>query len=194
MTHAERVREVATGRPRPPTTAAGGRRCTWAPGTCVRGVVRGCARPSTTSIWDECSIARWRCRNVTFCLRRPAIELGKQPGASVTDQEPDAFSRRFEGGIPDPDHEPSNRIFGLRARKTVGTAGLITLDMCVSIALRYPGGDPASGRPSGAATWAHRRRVRATEDPARVEVSLDDPRRRHELWIARHRARHPVDV
>src|SRR6478609_3754460 len=38
------------------------------------------------------------------------VRTGNSPGASVTDQETDARSRRFEWGIPDPDHEPSNRI------------------------------------------------------------------------------------
>ena len=48
---------------------------------------------------DKGAIALARSRRLVFCLRRPAIEPGV-PGASVTEQETDARSRRF--GAEDP--------------------------------------------------------------------------------------------
>ena len=100
-------------RGRPASAAGSGVPAGW----CIRStwygrprVVRGCARPSTPARTGRRGHCPGRRTGLMFCLRRPAIEPGTSPGASVTEQETDARSRRFERGIPDPDHEPSNRI------------------------------------------------------------------------------------
>ena len=41
-------------------------------------------------------------------------------GRRTTDRETDAFSRRFEGGIPGPSHEPSNRSSAIRPVRSQG--------------------------------------------------------------------------
>ena len=115
---------------------------------------------------------------------RPAIEPGTAPGASVTERGTDAHSRRFEGGIPGPDHEPSNRIIGHQARKSVGLAALIGPS---PIALRVSG-----GRSSFSAPFADRDarglapRVRRNASLAPVPDPPADPHRARRDRPGRH--------
>ena len=87
------------------------RRCVPAPGTGVPGWCAGAPDHRPRPAGRRVPLPRVGSPAVAFCLRRPAIAPGTQPGVSVTDQEPDARPRRFGRGIPDPGHEPSNRIF-----------------------------------------------------------------------------------
>ena len=102
-----------------------------------------------------------RIRNPPYCpaYADPRSNQGDEPGASVTDQGTDAFSRRFEEGIPDPGHEPSNRIFGLTAlQRTSGRQrSSLSLIIYASIALRYRGAISRLGGGEAAGDVARRR-------------------------------------
>jgi hypothetical protein len=85
--------------------------------------------------------------------------------------------------------------FGHQARKAVGLAGLIEqlARFIAPIALRTTGGRSSCPGRSGGARRP-RRRVGTPTDPPRIEIGLDDARRRDQFRVAGHGAGHPVDV